>query len=107
MSFNTLKTVALLGGLTALLLAGGELIGGRNGLYMGLVLSALMNFASYFFSEKIALSMYRAQPVTPTENTNVYYRVYPLTQQLCQAVARLEEKNNVLQYCVEINRLEN
>src|SRR5437763_8213431 len=84
MSFNTLKTVALLGGLTALLLAGGELIGGRNGLYMGLVLSALMNFASYFFADKIALATYGAQPVSETENPEVYRRVAPVVRGLAQ-----------------------
>ena len=51
MSKNALKTVLLLGGLTALLLAGGELIGGRQGLYIGLAMSVLMNFASYFLPE--------------------------------------------------------
>src|SRR5262245_47493209 len=43
-----------------------------------------MNFASYFFSEKIALMMYRAQPVTPQENGHIYARIYPMLQPLCQ-----------------------
>jgi heat shock protein HtpX len=43
-----------------------------------------MNFVSYFFSEKIALMMYRAQPVTPQENSQIYARIYPMTQALCQ-----------------------
>src|SRR5688572_20820129 len=43
-----------------------------------------MNFASYFFSEKIALSMYSAQPVTPVENSEIYARVYPMTHRLCE-----------------------
>lgn len=83
MSKNALKTVLLLGGLTALLLAGGELIGGRQGLYMGLALSALMNFVSYFFAEKIALATYSAQPVTETENPEAYRRVAPMVRNLC------------------------
>jgi len=84
MSTNAIKTVLLLGGLTALLLAGGELIGGRQGLYIGLAMSALMNFVSYFFAEKIALATYRAQPVTETENPEAYRRVAPMVRNLTQ-----------------------
>ena len=83
MSKNAFKTVLLLGGLTALLLAGGELIGGRQGLYMGLAISAVMNFVSYFFSEKIALATYSAQPVTETENPEAWRRVAPMVRNLC------------------------
>jgi heat shock protein HtpX len=43
-----------------------------------------MNFFSYFFSEKMALMMYRAQPVTPAENSHVYRRIYPMVQELCR-----------------------
>ena len=84
MSTNALKTVLLLGGLTALLLAGGELIAGRQGLYIGLVMSFVMNFASYFFADKIALATYGAQPVTETDNPEVYRRVAPMVRNLCQ-----------------------
>jgi len=79
---NTLKTAVLLGLLSALLLIGGEYIAGRNGLYMGLALAVMMNFASYFFSDKIALSMYAAQPVSETQNPEVYRRVAPIVQGL-------------------------
>ena len=64
MTTNTLKTALLLGLLSGLLLVGGGALGGRNGLYIGLGLAVVMNFASYFFSDKIALAMYSAQPVT-------------------------------------------
>jgi heat shock protein HtpX len=84
MTTNTLKTVVLLGLLSALLLIGGEAIGGRNGLFMGLAFAALINFASYFWSDKIALSMYHAQPVTETENPEVYRRVAPMVRNLVQ-----------------------
>ena len=63
MTTNTVKTVLLLGLLSAVCLLTGETLGGVNGLYMGLAFAALMNFGSYFFSDKIALAMYRAQPV--------------------------------------------
>jgi len=81
---NTLKTVALLGLLSALLIIGGQLLAGRSGMYFGLAMAVVMNFGSYFFSEKIALSTYNAQPVTPTENAEVYRRVQPLVANLCQ-----------------------
>jgi heat shock protein HtpX len=84
MSFNTLKTAALLGFLTALLLVGGQAIAGRQGIYIALVLSAVMNFASYFFSDKIALATYSAQPVNETENPDAYRRVEPIVRRLTE-----------------------
>ena len=80
----TLKTVLLLGLLSGLLIWGGQAMGGSNGIYIGLALAVVMNFASYFFSDKIALSMYSAQPVTETENPEVYRRVEPIVANLTQ-----------------------
>jgi len=62
---NTIKTAVLLGVLSALLLAIGELLGGSNGLVIAFVFAVVMNFGSYWFSDKIVLRMYRAQPVGP------------------------------------------
>jgi heat shock protein HtpX len=73
--------------MTGLLLLGGEYFGGRNGLWMGLGFAVLMNFASYFFSDKIALSMYSAQPVTESENWQVYRRLGPIVQSLTQRMS--------------------
>jgi heat shock protein HtpX len=84
MSFNTVKTALLLGLLSGILLVGGEALGGRNGLYIGLVIAVVMNFGSYFFSDKIALSMYSAQPVSETENPEIYRRVAPIVRNLAQ-----------------------
>jgi heat shock protein HtpX len=84
---NTVKTVVLLGLLSGLLLVGGEALGGRTGLYYGLVFAVVMNVGSYFFSDKIALSMYSAQPVSETENPEVWRRVGPIVQGL---VRRME-----------------
>ncbi|MFB3827495.1 MAG: zinc metalloprotease HtpX [Bryobacteraceae bacterium] len=84
MSSNGVKTVLLLGLLSALLLVGGQALGGRQGLYMGLAMAVLMNFAGYFFSDKMALAMYSAQPVTPSENADVYARVAPLVENLAR-----------------------
>jgi heat shock protein HtpX len=81
---NTVKTVLLLGVLSGLLLFLGEAFGGRNGLYVGLILAVAMNFFSYFFSDKIALATYSAQPVTPEQNSAVYARVSPIIAGLAQ-----------------------
>ena len=81
---NALKTVLLLGLLSGLLLVGGQAVAGRQGLYIGLALAVAMNFFSYFFSEKFALMAYSAQPVTPTENADIYQRMYPMVRQLCE-----------------------
>jgi heat shock protein HtpX len=81
---NTLKTVALLGLLSAILIVGGTALGGRGGMYAGLAIAVAMNFGSYFFSERIALASYNAQPVTPSANADVYRRVQPIVANLCQ-----------------------
>ena len=61
---NQLKTVVLLALLTALLLFVGNLIGGYNGLLFAGIFVVIMNFGSYWFSDKIVLAMYRAKEVT-------------------------------------------
>jgi heat shock protein HtpX len=76
--------VLLLGALSAILLIGGESIAGQQGLYWGLGLAVLMNFGSYFFSDKIALAMYAAQPVSETDNPQVYRRIGPIVRNLTQ-----------------------
>ncbi len=81
---NALKTALLLGVLSGLLLFLGEFFGGRNGLYIGLAIAVAMNFFSYFFSDKMALATYSAQPVTPEQNAAVYSRVYPIVAGLAQ-----------------------
>jgi heat shock protein HtpX len=81
---NALKTAMLLGLLSGLLLIGGEAIAGRQGLIWALGIAAVMNFASYFFSDKIALMTYSAQPVTPEQNPEVYRRVEPIVRGLAQ-----------------------
>jgi heat shock protein HtpX len=62
---NLVKTVLLLGGLSALLLAIGEWLGGSGGLMIAFVFAVVMNFGSYWFSDKIVLRMYNAQEVGP------------------------------------------
>ena len=60
---NGLKTALLLGALSGLLLLLGEALGGSQGLMVGFVLAAVMNFGSYWFSDKIVLAMYGAKEV--------------------------------------------
>ncbi len=78
---NTLKTAFLLTALTLLLV----LIGshwGENGMIFAFVIAAAMNFFSYFYSDKLALSMYRAQPVTREQLPRAYEVVERMTQRL-------------------------
>ncbi|MGA2001725.1 MAG: protease HtpX, partial [Terriglobales bacterium] len=64
---NTFKTAFLLTALTLLLMFFGRYFGGQDGMLLALGIAAVMNFVSYFYSDKIALAMYRAQPVTREE----------------------------------------
>jgi heat shock protein HtpX len=68
---NKFKTVLLLGVLTGIILFIGS-FWGEQGLTIALLFSIIMNFGSYFFSDKIALSMYRAQPVTREQASGIY-----------------------------------
>ena len=75
---NGLKTALLLGALSGLLLLIGDMLGGANGMMFAFVLAAVMNLGSYWFSDKIVLRMYRAQPVGPE------HPLYRITERLAQ-----------------------
>jgi len=77
---NALKTALLLGLLTGFMILVGDWLGGQRGMVMALGLAAVMNFVSYFFSDRIALMTYRAQPVTREELPRVYEVVERITQ---------------------------
>jgi heat shock protein HtpX len=79
---NTFKTAFLLTALTLLLMFFGRYFGGENGMMLALAFAAVMNFVSYFFSDKIALAMYRAQPVTREQLPRAYDIVERLTQKI-------------------------
>jgi heat shock protein HtpX len=79
---NTFKTAFLLTALTLLLMFFGRYFGGENGMMLALAFAAVMNFVSYFFSDKIALAMYRAQPVTREQLPRAYEIVERLTQKI-------------------------
>jgi len=79
---NMFKTAFLLTALTLLLMFFGRYFGGQNGMYLALAFAAVMNFVSYFYSDKIALAMYRAQPVTREQLPRAYAAVERLTQKI-------------------------
>ena len=75
---NGIKTVLLLGLMSGVQLALGELLGGANGLVIAFVLAAVMNLGSYWFSDKLVLSMYRARQVGPE------HQLYRIVERLTQ-----------------------
>jgi heat shock protein HtpX len=75
---NTLKTAMLLGVMSALLLILGESLGGAEGLMIGFLFAVVTNFASYWFSDKIVLAMYRAKEVGPD------HKLYGMVARLAQ-----------------------
>ena len=79
---NTFKTALLLTALTLFLLLMGNVFGGQRGMELALGLAVVMNFVSYFYSDKIALAMYRAQPVTREQLPRAYQVVERLTQKI-------------------------
>jgi len=78
---NALKTALLMTLLAGLFIAIGGMLGGRSGVIIAFIMALGMNFFSYFFSDKIALSMYRAKPVTRDEYPQLYEIVEYLTNQ--------------------------
>jgi heat shock protein HtpX len=76
---NTFKSTLLLVVLTLFLILIGDYLGGQNGMVLAFLLSVVFNFGTYFFSDKIALRMYNAQPVTREELPRAYAAVERLT----------------------------
>jgi heat shock protein HtpX len=79
---NTFKTAFLLTAMTLLLMAIGRGFGGENGMLLAFGIAAVTNFVAYFFSDKIALATYRAQPVTREQLPRAYDVVERLTQKM-------------------------
>ncbi|MBI4145733.1 zinc metalloprotease HtpX [Candidatus Woesearchaeota archaeon] len=80
--WNQIKTVLLLGALSGLVLLAGMLIGGKTGLTIALILAVLMNFGMYFFSHKIVLMIYRAQPMHKKDHPQVHKMVEEIARQM-------------------------
>ena len=72
---NVFKTALLLAVLTAMLIALGGALGGRQGMLIAFIFAAVMNFASYWWSDKIVLAMYGAQPITESDAPQLYTMV--------------------------------
>jgi len=79
---NIFKTTLLLTAMTLLLMLAGRAFGGQNGMLMALAFATVLNFVSYFFSDKIALAAYRAQPVGREDLPRVYNIVERLAQKV-------------------------
>ncbi|HUI68857.1 MAG TPA: zinc metalloprotease HtpX [Nitrospirota bacterium] len=77
---NTVKTIGLMVFMTLLLIFVGAAIGGRSGMIFAFAMATIMNFGSYWFSDKIVLRMYRAQPVSEAEAPELYAIVRTLVQ---------------------------
>jgi heat shock protein HtpX len=77
---NQLKTGMLLAGLTVLLVLIGRWLGGNTGMFIAFGVALVMNVGSYWFSDKIVLSMYRAQPITPEQAPELFRMVQRLSE---------------------------
>ncbi|MGD9609195.1 MAG: zinc metalloprotease HtpX [Desulfovibrionaceae bacterium] len=77
---SQIKTALLLGLLTVLILAVGQALGGRGGLVIAFVFAMLMNVGSYWFSDKIVLSMYGAQELAPDDAPALHTMVEELAR---------------------------
>ncbi|NLN60842.1 MAG: zinc metalloprotease HtpX [Deltaproteobacteria bacterium] len=86
---NTLRTVFLLGALTGLLMLIGGYFGGQNGVVIAFVFAVVMNFGSYWFSDKIVLRMYNAQEVTETQAPEFYNLVKELAMKASMPMPRV------------------
>ena len=82
--WNNFKTTILLAGLTGLLLAIGQLWGGQQGMMIALIFAGVLNLGSYFFSDKLAIAMSGAQPVSREQAPRLY-----------EIVGRLAAKANI------------
>src|SRR5574337_735209 len=86
---NTLKTGALLGLLTGLLILIGCYFGGSQWMSIAFVMAFLMNFGAYWFSNRIVLAMYSAQPVSEAEAPELHGIVQGLTMRAHMPMPRI------------------
>jgi heat shock protein HtpX len=69
---SSIKTTLLLAALTVLILWIGKMIGGQAGMFVAFIFAVIMNAGSYWFSDKIVLSIYQAQPIEESQNPQLY-----------------------------------
>ena len=80
MMANQFKTTVLLAALTVLIVLIGRMFGGNQGMMIAFIFAMVMNFGSYWFSDKIVLAMYRAKELTPSEAPRIHEVVADLAQ---------------------------
>ena len=78
---NSIRTALLLGALTGLIMVIGRYLGGHQGMVIAFFFALIMNFGSYWFSDKIVLKMYRARPVSESEAPKLHRIVRELAVQ--------------------------
>jgi heat shock protein HtpX len=86
---SMLKTTFLLASLTALILLFGDLFGGSEGVKWAFVIAAVMNLGSYWFSDKIVLMSYGAQPIAESDAPELYQIVRRLSQKASVPMPRI------------------
>ena len=86
---NTMKSTLLLAAMTGLMLFVGQAVGGRSGITIAFVIAAVTNFAAWFWSDKIVLASYRAQPVGAQEAPELYAIVESLANRTGIPMPRL------------------
>jgi heat shock protein HtpX len=86
---NYLRTTVLLAALTALALAVGQHFGGGRGLFFAGIFVVVMNFVSYWFSDRIALAIHGAQPLSPSQIPQLFEMVQRLTRRAGMPMPRL------------------
>lgn len=86
---NQIKTLLLISGLTILVILIGGSLGGQSGMIIAFVFALIMNGGSYWFSDKIALSMAGAQPLSKQDNMELYAMVEKLTANAGMPMPRL------------------
>jgi len=86
---NTIRTGMLLTALTVLFVIVGHLVGGQSGAMFAFIFAVIMNFGAYWFSDKLVLAMYKAQPVSPSEAPRLYSIVQELATSAGLPVPRI------------------
>jgi len=86
---NQLKTVIFLSALTGLIILIGKYFGGNSGMVIAFFLALIMNFSSYWFSDKIVLSIYKAREITSEEVPQLYSMLKNLAQRAELPMPRL------------------
>jgi heat shock protein HtpX len=86
---NSIKTALLLGALTGLIMVIGRYLGGNQGMVIAFFFAIVLNFGSYWFSDKIVLKMYRARPVSEAEAPDLHRIVRELAHQADLPVPRI------------------